>query len=250
MKRNIFLLLCLITAGLISCKFEKRIHLPTPPPQEEPEPELSYISLSSTDYFIRGNVGDELSAILTAIARDQNHIRMEGVIIDFAILHPKTFKGTLILGDDSLSNQHGVVEVEYAVTLSELNASPDNFIEIQAKSGDIMTRLTIDVATMYGDSTFWIECPTRLFAPAGTRRNLPLTICLMDSNFLPMENVRIYLNEDPATIAYLDSHDGLTNADGKLYRTLTNYKDKSGEVTVTARMREREASVTIKVETE
>lgn len=109
--------------------------------------DVAAIELKSTHTVIKGFLGEFRSAIITATALNPAGTVIDGATVFISIVNPLSYKGT-IAQSDTLTDDIGEVKAIYSVTISELNVPPNQEIEINAISGNIEKRISLDVSVI------------------------------------------------------------------------------------------------------
>lgn len=206
---------------------------------------IASIELRSTHYLIRGYQGDIATETITAIGRDVANVALAGQKIDFAIISPVDWKGTIAkLATDSLSDENGQVEATYQVVIQQSGE-----VVIEAYSSTITSRITITIEVpneILGPIS--VEAAeASLGVPPNVTRSTDVTARILDLDGEALPGMRVKFSVDPAGMGVMSSDTGTTDNNGAVTRKFTSIVNRYGTATIKASVGDSTGTTQIQV---
>lgn len=194
-----------------------------PAPAPIPQPgEVQSIELRLQYALIRGFVGEERNVVVTAIAKNSEGATIENQAIEFGIINPLAWKGS-INAAGGVTDLNGEASATYSVVLSQAGR-----VTIQARSGQVTNtaNINLDIVDDVLDTLYLATSRRVLTMQPQQERSVNISATLVDTAKNPVSGMEIRFRLDPPNLGSLDSDTGTTNTSGQVYRT---YRIVSGD---------------------
>lgn len=187
--------------------------------------------------------GEQYILHLTAIVRNADGVADPGAKIQFSILDPEEWKGTITpLEDDSATNHDGEITAIYTVVLERSGG-----VEIEARCGNVTTTFTIYLEVYNDIGQFTLDAASVLTVRPNQTSQTPVTATLVDTSGNAVPGVLIHFRVGTSALGYFDSDTGMTDANGMVERTFNTIAGNFGPCTLYARFGSTEDSTLIEI---
>ncbi len=233
--------LTLLTLGvMIGCDSKS----PTPPGNQGTG-EIASIELRATHNRIRGYQGEIFAETITAIGRDVQNVALEGKRIEFAIVSPLGWKGTIAkLANDPPTDINGQVLGTYTVVVEQSGE-----VIIEARAGSVTQRLkiVIEIPNEYLGPISVEATDASLGVPPNATRSTSITAQIVDLEGAALEGMRVRFRVQPSGMGVMSSDTGSTDFNGVVTRTFTSIVNRYGTATIYAQVGDSTGSTTVQV---
>jgi len=202
------------------------------------------VELRFSQTLINGVDGENISMTITAVARDLYSNGVAGASMQFGIIAPEAFKGTIATssGTDT-TDQNGQISATYTVVLQE---SAD--VIIFAESGQVRTEKTLQllVRNEVGVLSVQIERSILTVAPDETKPTM-VTATLVDEIGTAIPGVEVAFSTRPATRGFVDAASATTDNSGRAIVNFRTIANEYGDCEVIANVGDSEAMEIVQI---
>jgi len=203
------------------------------------------IEVRSTHALIRGFEGDIMTETITAIARDGQGVALQNVKVDFSIVNPLPWKGTIAkMASDSLSDENGMVQAIYSVVIDQ--SGP---VVIEAYSGSVSRKLTLTIEALNSRLGPISVTPGQasIGVPPNATRSTPITARISDVEGAALQNMQVRFRVEPNGMGVMNSDTGTTDFGGMVTRTFTSIVNRYGTAKIVATVGDSSGSTEVQV---
>ena len=205
---------------------------------------VSEVELRFSQSLLNGVDEEQLSMTITAVARDLYSNGVAGASMQFGIIAPESYKGTIATASgDAVTDQNGQITAEYTVVLQE---SAD--VIIFAESGQVRTEKTLQllVRNEVGRLTIQLERNILTVAPDASEPTM-VTATLSDTSGSAIPGVEVAFSTRPATRGFVDAASATTDNSGRAIVNFRSIANEYGNCEIIASVGETEAIQVIEI---
>lgn len=211
-------------------------------PPRKPRPASIQLRVSHSQ--ITGFTGETRTEQITAIARDERGVSLPDIRIEFSIIDPEEWKGTLDPERvEGFTDSTGKCTVDYEVVLVR-----DGTVVIEARSGNIFNTSTLNLNIIYDFPwRITVEAPNILRVYPGRSSQATVTASLVDPEGIAVPGVVIHFRTSPSNLGYVSPDSGITDINGRVTTIFRAIFNASGICTTFARTFAHEAWTVIRI---
>lgn len=194
---------------------------------------VASIELRVSHTLISGILDEVRTEQITAIARNAAGVGIRGVRLEFGIVNPRSWKGTISTAEaDTITDENGKIVANYSVVLEQ-----NEDVEVYARTGQISSKKTIQLIVRESAGTLSMSAEKQVLAIAPDQtKSTNVTATMVDNEGLALPGVQIMFSTDPPTLGFVDSDTGTTDNSGRSTRRFTSIVNQYGTCRITGKV--------------